>query len=57
MANYTTESKNIFLKGIEQNKNISPADKKVLMEVVSRQFQIMSQYVGTVELITLRTKQ
>jgi hypothetical protein len=52
--NYVTEAKNIYLKGIRGNKNIPTYAKAELEQVISRQFQIMSQYIGTVELLYLR---
>jgi hypothetical protein len=54
--NYITEAKNIYMKGINDNKNIHSADKVVLKELIVRQFQIMAQYIGVAELITLRNK-
>ncbi len=55
--NYITEAKNIYLKGIADNKNIPDYAKAELRQIISRQFQIMGQYIGVTELLYLREKQ
>lgn len=54
--NYTTEAKNTYLKGIDANKILPDEQKATLKEVISRQFQIMTQYIGVAELICLRER-
>lgn len=52
--NYTIEAKNIYLKGIDRNKNIPDYAKEELKQIISAQFQIMGQFIGTTELLYLR---
>lgn len=54
--NYGTESRLIFLKGIDDNKHIPVEYKPQIKELISRQFQIMTQYVGVFELLIHREK-
>lgn len=55
--NYITEAKDIYLKGIDNNKNIPDYAKAELKQLIARQFQVMSQYIGVAELLHLRETQ
>ena len=46
----------MFIKGVQENKNIPAEFKPDIIAMISKQFQIMSQYVGTIELMLLREK-
>lgn len=52
--NYGTESRQIFLKGIDDNKHIPDEYKPQIKELIARQFQIITQYVGVFELMIHR---
>lgn len=53
-GNYVTIAKNIYLKGIDDNKNIPDHAKDELKQLIARQFRVMSQYIGVTELLYLR---
>ncbi len=54
---YINDAKHIFLKGIDNNKNIPDSAKQELKQIIEAQFQIMGQFIGTTELLYLRELQ
>lgn len=52
--NYGTESRQIFLRWIDDNKNVPVEYKSELKEIIASQFLIMSKTIATFELMILR---
>lgn len=55
--NYLTECKNVVLERIDENKNIPFESKVELKALVRKQFEVMGQTIGLIELLYLREKQ